>query len=108
MGITYQWKGQLRAQSCTNGKVTSLDQLRHSCPPNASLGYAMDTLYSGKCDCANDFPSFKSALKWPHYCKCQYVLLGGELWVDGSLDFEHRVVWGQGVVTSSKGFSDMG
>jgi len=48
------------------------------------------------------------ALKWSHYCKCHYVLLGGELWVDGSLDFEHRVVRGQGVVTSSKGFSDMG
>jgi len=60
-----------------NGKVTSLDPLRHSCPPNVPLGYVMDTLHSGNCDCANDFPSLMRALNWSHYCKCQYVLLGG-------------------------------
>jgi len=31
------------------GWVTSLDPLRHSCPPNVSLGYVMDNLYSGNC-----------------------------------------------------------
>lgn len=78
MGITYQRKGQLRADSCTNGKVTSLDPLRHSCPPNVSPGYVMDTLYSGNCDCANDFPSMMRALTWSHYCKYQYVLFWGK------------------------------
>jgi hypothetical protein len=64
----------------------------------------MDTLFSGDCDCANDFPSLIRALTWSHYCKCQHVFLGKELWVDGSLEFEHRAVRGKGVVTSRKAF----
>jgi hypothetical protein len=106
--ITYQRKGQLRADSCKKGKVTSLDPLKHSCPPKVSLGYVMDTLYSGDCDCANDFPSLMRARTWSYHCKCQYVLLVEELWMGGSLEFEHRIVRGQNVVTSPKGFSDMG